>query len=92
MLFYEYFRTLVATRITIVLKNGVAMAGRLVAIDPFLNITLAETSLVEGDRALGCISSCSIRGSAVKLIRFQRGAESDQILTDATRLRCCLGK
>lgn len=92
MLFYEYFRTLIATRITIVLKNGMALAGRLVDIDPFLNITLAETELVEGDAALGSVSSCSVRGSAVRLIRFSGGAASDPILTDATRLRCFLGK
>lgn len=92
MLFYEYFRSLTGSHVAVELKNGMSLAGTLASIDPFLNAKLGGVRLVEGDDALGSLSVCSIRGSAIKTIRTRSRADSDRVLTDATRLRCCLGK
>lgn len=90
MLFYEYFKTLVGTEVVVYLKNSMGLSGVLVHVDSFLNIRLENAHLVEGDAALAALTHCSIRGSAVKLIRFK--SHNDRALVDATRLRCCLGK
>jgi len=91
MLFYEYFKTLISSHIIVSLKNGMVLSGLLVDVDPFLNLTLDRIQVEQGDDALADLQTCSIRGSAVKLIRFRGDAAVIQRVVDATRLRCCLG-
>ncbi|KAI5171987.1 U6 snRNA-associated Sm-like protein LSm2 [Pancytospora epiphaga] len=91
MLFYEYFKTLISSPVSVSLKNGMAMRGILRNVDPFLNITLNEITVEIGDGFLSDMETCSIRGSAIKLIRVESNPEMTKKLADATRLRYSLG-
>lgn len=91
MIFFEYFNTMISKRVVVVLKNGLCVSGVLASVDPFLNIRLEGVQVEENNPALATISHCSIRGSAIKMLRLPHSEELEVLLSDASRLRCCLG-
>ena len=44
MLFYSFFKTLIEKKITVELKNDLAVTGTLVSVDQYLNLRLNDIS------------------------------------------------
>lgn len=87
MLFYSYFKTLVGKRITVELKNDLAIGGTLVSVDQYLNIKLENTQVVDENRYphMRSVRNCFIRGSVVRYVQLPAEAVDVDILHDATR-------
>lgn len=49
-LFYSFFKTLVDQRVTVELKNDLAITGVLKSVDQFLNIKLDDIQVVDEER------------------------------------------
>jgi U6 snRNA-associated Sm-like protein LSm2 len=87
MLFYSYFKTLVGKRITVELKNDLAIGGTLVSVDQYLNIKLENTQVVDENRYphMKSVRNCFIRGSVVRYVQLPADAVDVDILHDAPR-------
>jgi small nuclear ribonucleoprotein (snRNP)-like protein len=49
-LFYSFFKTLVDQRVTVELKNDLAITGVLKSVDQFLNIKLDDIQVIDEER------------------------------------------
>ncbi|RCH78606.1 U6 snRNA-associated Sm-like protein LSm2, partial [Rhizopus stolonifer] len=49
-LFYSFFKTLVDQKVTVELKNDLAITGTLKSVDQFLNIKLDDIYVVDQER------------------------------------------
>lgn len=49
-MFYSFFKTLVDQRVTVELKNDLAITGVLKSVDQFLNIKLDDIQVVDEER------------------------------------------
>lgn len=92
MLFFEYFRAVSRSNVTVELKNGVVLSGILKVVDPFLNISLENVSVQSDCPVISKMETCSVRGSSIKLIRLKPCEPADSVLMEGTRLKSCLGK
>ncbi|KAI9595290.1 hypothetical protein BDF19DRAFT_65701 [Syncephalis fuscata] len=87
MLFYSFFKTLVGQEVTVELKNELAIRGKLVSVDQFLNIKLDNINVMDKVRHPHLISvkNCFIRGSVVRYVHLPAAAVDTALLQDATR-------
>ncbi|KAI8048389.1 DOM34-interacting protein [Syncephalis plumigaleata] len=87
MLFYSFFKTLVGQEVTVELKNELAIRGKLVSVDQFLNIKLDSINVMDKARHPHLISvkNCFIRGSVVRYVHLPASAVDTALLQDATR-------
>ncbi|KAG0172345.1 U6 snRNA-associated Sm-like protein LSm2 [Apophysomyces sp. BC1034] len=87
MLFYSFFKTLVDQKVTVELKNDLAITGTLKSVDQFLNIKLDDISVVDEERYPHMISvkNCFIRGSVVRYVQLPSQAVDTALLQDAAR-------
>lgn len=92
MFFYEYFRTWTGAKIIVELKNNSVFCGTFVAIDPFFNIKLENTTIINKNSPFENLALCTIRGSSIKLIKLRNSLKSAVPLADASRLRAFLEK
>ena len=86
-LFYSYFKTLVGKTVTVELKNDLAISGKLVSVDQYLNIKLENTAVVDEERYphMKSVRNCFVRGSVVRYVQLPADAVDVDILHDATR-------
>ncbi|CAD27153.1 U6 snRNA-ASSOCIATED RIBONUCLEOPROTEIN [Encephalitozoon cuniculi GB-M1] len=92
MLFYEFFRSSIGSRVSVMLKAGVYVSGRLGGIDPYLNLSLLDVRILSSHPGLSSISVCSIRGSSIKYILVDKDAKLLQGVNAGSRLRMILDK
>ncbi|KAI8907817.1 hypothetical protein EDD86DRAFT_208194 [Gorgonomyces haynaldii] len=86
MLFYSVFKTLVGHKVTVELKNDLAIVGTLVSVDQYLNIKLDEIQVdVDKFPQMMGIKNCFIRGSVVRYVSLPPAHVDVQLLQDATR-------
>ncbi|KAI8365219.1 LSM2-like protein [Radiomyces spectabilis] len=87
MLFYSFFKTLVDQKVTVELKNDLAITGILKSVDQYLNIKLDDISVVDEERYPHMISvkNCFIRGSVVRYVQLPSQAVDTALLQDAAR-------
>ncbi|KAI8889250.1 U6 snRNA-associated Sm-like protein LSm2 [Backusella circina FSU 941] len=87
MLFYSFFKTLVDQKVTVELKNDLAITGILKSVDQFLNIKLDDIQVVDEERYPHMISvkNCFIRGSVVRYVQLPPQAVDTALLQDAAR-------
>lgn len=89
MIFYMFFKKNINKNITVELKNGLVMSGKLLSCDVFLNIKLSDVTIedLENFKGLSGIATLSIRGSCVKYIKLEKDENSIASLLDTTRNR-----
>lgn len=92
MLFYEFFRANIGTRVSVMLKTGVNVSGVLASIDPYLNVKLRETEVASENPGLDTISVCSIRGSSIKYILTSAEEKLIEGVNSGSRLRMILDR
>lgn len=92
MLFYEFFRSSVGSRVFVMLKAGVYVSGVLESIDPYLNVNLSDAEVLSMHPGLSRVSVCSIRGSSIKYILAERNDELVRGVNAGSRLRMILDK
>ncbi|KAF7731914.1 U6 snRNA-associated Sm-like protein LSm2 [Apophysomyces ossiformis] len=87
MLFYSFFKTLVDQKVTVELKNDLAITGTLKSVDQFLNIKLDDISVVDEERYphMITVKNCFIRGSVVRYVQLPSQAVDTALLQDAAR-------
>ncbi|KAI8071008.1 hypothetical protein BC940DRAFT_270491 [Gongronella butleri] len=87
MLFYSFFKTLVDQRVTVELKNDLAITGVLKSVDQYLNIKLDDISVVDQERYphMIAVKNCFIRGSVVRYVQLPSQAVDTALLQDAAR-------
>ncbi|PVU93979.1 hypothetical protein BB561_002916 [Smittium simulii] len=87
MLFYSFFSTLVEKKITIHLKNDVAIEGTLVSIDQFLNMRLDDIVVKNNDKYphLIFLKNCFVRGSVIRYVELPSQEVDTALLQDAAR-------
>ncbi|ORE08182.1 U6 snRNA-associated Sm-like protein LSm2 [Rhizopus microsporus var. microsporus] len=87
MLFYSFFKTLVDQKVTVELKNDLAITGTLKSVDQFLNIKLDNIHVVDEERYphMACVKNCFIRGSVVRYVQLPAQAVDTALLQDAAR-------
>ncbi|CAO0796359.1 hypothetical protein V8B55DRAFT_1373974 [Mucor lusitanicus] len=87
MLFYSFFKTLVDQRVTVELKNDLAITGVLKSVDQFLNIKLDDIQVVDEERYphMASVKNCFIRGSVVRYVQLPAEAVDTHLLQDAAR-------
>lgn len=90
MLFYEFFRSNIGSRVQVMLKTGICVCGVLCSVDPYLNIKLQETRVLNRHPGLGVLSTCSIRGSSVKFVLSEECSALVQSVNAGSRLRMVL--
>ena len=68
MLFFSFFKTLVGKEVAVEMKNDVVLTGTLLSVDQYLNIKLANVTVVDKDNfpQLSAIKNVFIRGSVVR--------------------------
>ncbi|ORX62318.1 U6 snRNA-associated Sm-like protein LSm2 [Hesseltinella vesiculosa] len=87
MLFYSFFKTLVDQRVTVELKNDLAVTGVLKSVDQYLNIKLDDITVIDQDRYphMIAVKNCFIRGSVVRYVQLPSQAVDTALLQDAAR-------
>nr|KAJ3421685.1 Enhancer of polycomb-like protein 1 [Polyrhizophydium stewartii] len=87
VLFYSFFKTLVGQVVTVDLKNDLAITGKLVSVDQFLNFKLDDISVEDQANFPHMLSvrNCFIRGSVVRYVRIPPSHVDTQLLQDAAR-------
>ncbi|KAI9256250.1 U6 snRNA-associated Sm-like protein LSm2-like protein [Sporodiniella umbellata] len=87
MLFYSFFKTLVDQKVTVELKNDLAITGTLKSVDQFLNIKLDDIFVVDQERYphMAAVKNCFIRGSVVRYVQLPGQAIDTALLQDAAR-------
>lgn len=87
MLFYSFFKTLVAKKVTIELKNDLKINGVLHSVDQYLNIKLTQVDVVNPGQHphLSSVTSVFIRGSVVRYVHIDPSNVDVTLLQDATR-------
>ncbi|KAH6568602.1 hypothetical protein BASA50_000435 [Batrachochytrium salamandrivorans] len=87
MLFYSFFKTLVGQEVIIELKNDLAIIGKLVSVDQFLNFKLDDIRAEDEARFPHMLSvkNCFIRGSVVRYVRIPASKVDTSLLQDAAR-------
>lgn len=85
MLFYSFFKTLVGKEVCVEMKNDVVLTGTLLSVDQYLNVKLADITVVEGEKypQLAALRNCFIRGSVVRYIQIPPGEVDTELLQDA---------
>ena len=93
MLFFEYLKYQIKQEVVVVLKNGIAIKGRLINVDPFLNIKLdcitdysSEHDFLNIQKGMSKIYKISLRGSGIKCIELTPNGK-EELLTDACRIK-----
>ncbi|KAI8926213.1 hypothetical protein BC831DRAFT_400221, partial [Entophlyctis helioformis] len=86
-LFYSFFKTLVGQEVTVELKNDLAIVGKLVSVDQFLNFKLDGIRVEDEARFPHMLSvkNCFIRGSVVRYVRLPAAQVDTALLQDAAR-------
>lgn len=82
MLFYSFFKTLVGSEVTVILKNDFEITGVLVSVDQYLNIKLDQIS---SNDLLVAVKNTFIRGSVVRYIVLKEDKIDTELLQDAAR-------
>lgn len=87
MLFYSFFKTLVAKKVTIELKNDLKINGVLHSVDQYLNIKLTQVDVINPGQHphLSSVTSVFIRGSVVRYVHIDPSNVDVTLLQDATR-------
>ncbi|KAJ8326016.1 hypothetical protein BDV3_003863 [Batrachochytrium dendrobatidis] len=87
MLFYSFFKTLVGQEVIIELKNDLAIVGKLVSVDQFLNFKLDNIRVEDEERFphMMSVKNCFIRGSVVRYVRIPASKVDTALLQDAAR-------
>ena len=87
MLFYSFFKTLVGKRVTIELKNDLAVRGVLESVDQWLNVKLVGVEVVDPARfpQLAALESLFIRGSVVRFVLLDPADVDTELLQEAAR-------
>ena len=87
MLFYSFFKTLVGKRVTVELKNDVAVHGVLHSVDQWLNVKLTDVRVADAARfpQLATVDSLFVRGSVVRFILVDPNDVDTELLQDASR-------
>ncbi|KAI9492672.1 hypothetical protein BDB00DRAFT_788498 [Zychaea mexicana] len=87
MLFYSFFKTLVDQKVTVELKNDLAITGTLKSVDQFLNIKLDDITVIDEERYphMSSVKNCFIRGSVVRYVQLPPQAVDTALLQDAAR-------
>ncbi|KAI7854367.1 hypothetical protein BDC45DRAFT_463071 [Circinella umbellata] len=87
MLFYSFFKTLVDQKVTVELKNDLAITGTLKSVDQFLNIKLDDIMVIDEERYphMSSVKNCFIRGSVVRYVQLPSQAVDTALLQDAAR-------
>ncbi|CAO3668349.1 unnamed protein product [Rhizopus stolonifer] len=87
MLFYSFFKTLVNQKVTVELKNDLAITGTLKWVNQFLNIKLDDIYVVDQERYphMSSVKNCFIRGSVVRYVQLPGQAIDTALLQDAAR-------
>jgi len=85
MLFYSFFKTLVGKEVCVEMKNDVVLTGTLLSVDQYLNVKLADITVVEGEKypQLAALRNCFIRGSVVRYIQIPPAEVDVELLQDA---------
>ncbi|WUR03012.1 U6 snRNA-associated Sm-like protein LSm2 [Vairimorpha necatrix] len=83
MLFFEYFKTKINSKISIILKNGMNIKGKLISIDPYLNLCLEEIQTSE--IPILDMETCSLKGIAIRTIELEKDENLEKI-SEASRL------
>ena len=86
-MFYSFFKTLVEKEVTIELKNGLAVRGKLHSVDQFLNCKLTEVGVVDEESFphLVSLTNAFVRGSVIRYVHLPKEHVDLDILEDATR-------
>ena len=50
MIFYSFFKTLVGKEVAVELKNDIVLTGILLSVDQYLNIKLANVSVINSEK------------------------------------------
>ncbi|KPM09452.1 putative very-long-chain enoyl-CoA reductase art-1-like [Sarcoptes scabiei] len=87
MPFFSFFKTLVGKDIIVELKNDLAIAGTLHAVDQYLNFKLTDITVLDSQKYPYMISvnNCFIRGSVVRYVQLPSDEVDVTLLQDATR-------
>lgn len=87
MLFFSFFKTLVGKDVVVELKNDLAIAGTLHAVDQYLNFKLTDITVLDSKKYPYMISvkNCFIRGSVVRYVQLPSDDIDVMLLQDATR-------
>jgi len=74
-------------KVTVELKNDLAITGTLHSVDQYLNIKLNNIKVVDEVKHphLMAVKNCFIRGSVVRYVQLPPDAVDTEILHDATR-------
>ena len=87
MLFFSFFKSLVETEVTVELKNDLCIKGTLKSVDQFLNIKLADISVLDERRYphMHAVKNVFVRGSVIRYIHMAKDNVDTALLEDATR-------
>ena len=88
MLFFSFFKTLVGKEVAVEMKNDVVLMGTLLSVDQYLNIKLANVSVVDKDNfpQLAAIKNVFVRGSVVRYSARNRGPHASTTLAALTAM------
>ncbi|KAI0727408.1 hypothetical protein C8Q72DRAFT_781875, partial [Fomitopsis betulina] len=86
-LIFSVFKTLTDQKVTVELKNDLAITGVLKSVDQFLNIRLDKIEVFDEARHphMMAVKNCFIRGSVVRYVQLPAEHVDTQLLEDATR-------
>jgi small nuclear ribonucleoprotein (snRNP)-like protein len=75
----------VGKEVCVEMKNDVVLTGTLLSVDQYLNVKLADITVVEGEKypQLAALRNCFIRGSVVRYIQIPPGEVDTELLQDA---------
>ncbi|WFD35803.1 U6 snRNA-associated Sm-like protein LSm2 [Malassezia cuniculi] len=84
---FSAFKTLTGQRVTVELKNDLAIQGTLKSVDQFLNFRLDDIKVLDEASYphMMAVKSTFIRGSVVRYVHIPAAAVDTQLLEDATR-------
>ncbi len=90
MLFYSFFKSLVGQKVTVELKNDLAVEGTLHSVDQFLNLKLSDVRVPKTDQSkkhpqATYLKNSLIRGSVVRYVFLSPDQVDTSALQDATR-------
>ena len=81
------FKTLSGKQITVQLKNGMEISGKLISVDQYLNIKLEDIKCDDTYPHLKALLNCIIRGNTVRYVKLKKAYVDCNLLQDASRMQ-----
>lgn len=92
MIFLEFLKTHIGKSIRISLKGELVLQGRLVSVDPFINLKIVDCIVESNNSLVKEMKVCSIRGSSIKWIDIEKNIEVDRRLVHCALTKFSLDK